>query len=195
MTAAPAPPPSASRANQLTRWAAVLALLPTPLWFLLAVARDAGPVWRAEYYGSQDFSGPQVTVTERRLSRYWDRQNSRVPGGFETQRFSARFDTCLRLQQRREIPFQLVASGVASFSLDGREQLRIDGKERQARGAVATLEAGVHHLRVEYSGRDWPSIALNASLDGHAPVAVPAPAAVAGSEWFHPGPGPVPCSP
>ena len=194
MTASPASLPSAS-ASKLTRWAAVLALLPTPLWFLLAMARDRGPVWRAEYHGSRDFSGPQVTVTERRLSRYWDRQNPRVPGDFQTQLFSARFDTCLRLQQVREIPFQLVASGVASFSLDGQEQLRIDGKERQARGGVITLQPGVHQLRVDYSGRDWPSIALNASFDGHAPVAVPAPAGVDGSEWFHPRSGPVPCGP
>jgi hypothetical protein len=185
---------SASPARNLTRWAVALAVLPTPLWFLLAVARDPGPSWRAEYHGSLDFSGPQVTVSERRLSRYWDRQNSRVPGGFEIQRFSARFDTCLRLQQGREVPFQLVASGVASFSLDGQEQLRIDGKGRQARGAVVTLPPGVHHLRVDYSGRDWPSIALNASFDGHAPVAVPAPA-TDGNEWFHPRPGPVPCGP
>jgi hypothetical protein len=194
MTASPAPLPSASRARTLTRWAAVLALLPTPLWFLLAVARDPGPAWRAEYHGSRDFSGPQVTVTVRRLSRYWDRQNPRVPGGFETQRFSVRFDTCLRLQQVQEVPFQLVASGVASFSLDGQEQLRIDDKERQARGAMVTLQPGVHHLRVDYSGRDWPSIALNASFDGHAPVAIPAPAAGHGNEWFHPRAGPVPCS-
>jgi len=191
MTASPAP--SASRWH-ITRWVTVLALLPTPLWFLLSVALDPGPVWRAEYYGSSDFSGPRVTATERRLSRYWDRQNSRVPGGFDARRSSARFDTCLRLAQAREVPFQLVASGLASFSIDGQEQLRIDVKEREARGAVSTLGPGVHHLLVDFSGRGWPSIALNASLDGHAPVAVPAPAAVAGSEWFHPRPGPAPCS-
>lgn len=195
MTASPAPLPSASSAHDVTRGVTLLALLATPLWFLLVVARDQGPVWRAEYHGSLDFSGPQVTVTERRLSRYWDRRNPWVPGGFPTQRFSAHFDTCLRLQKAKEIPFQLVASGVASFSIDGTEQLRIDGKERLASGAVATLEPGVHHLRVDYSGRDWPSIALNASLDGHAPVAVPALSAVTGSQWFHPRPGPTPCGP
>ena len=189
------PAPSASRAHDVTRGVTLLALLATPLWFLLAVARDQGPVWRAEYHDSLDFTGAQVTVTERRLSRYWDRRNPRVPGGFPTQQFSARFDTCLRLQQAREIPLQLVASGVASLSIDGQEQLRIDGQDRLARGTVATLEPGVHHLRVDYSVRDWPSIALNASLDGHAPVAVPAPTAVTGSEWFHPRPGPAPCGP
>jgi hypothetical protein len=176
------------------RWATLLTLLPAPLWLLLALARGPGPAWRAEYYGSPDFSGPPVTATERRLSRYWDRQNAAVPGGFGMRHFSARFDTCLRLKQAREVPFQLVASGLASFSIDDQEQLRIDGKERLARGAVATLPPGVHHLHVDYSARDWPSIALNASLDGHAPVAAPAPVAVTGVEWFHPRPGPAPCS-
>jgi hypothetical protein len=183
----------ASRGD-IARWITALALLPTPLWFLFAVARDPGPVWRAEYYGSADFSGPTVTVSERRSSRYWDRQNSLVPGGFDARRSSARFDTCLRLKQAREVPFQLVASGLASFAIDGQEQLRLDSKEREARGAVSTLEPGVHHLSLDFSGRGWPSIALNASLDGRAPVAIPAPVAVSGVEWFHPRPGPVPCS-
>jgi len=193
MTASSSALPSAASERRLTRWITALALLPTPLWFLLAVARDPGPVWRAEYYGGLDFSGPKVTVTERRSSRYWDRQNAQVPGGFGPRRFSARFDTCLRLKQAREIPFQLVASGLASFSIDGQEQLRLDSKEREARGAVATLAPGMHHLSLDFSGRGWPSIALNASFDGKAPVAIPAPANVAGVEWFPPRPGPAPC--
>jgi len=193
MTANSAPSPSTSRARGITRWITALALLPTPLWFLLAVARDPGPVWRAEYYGSVDFSGPAVTVTERRLNHYWDSQYPLVPGGFKARRSSAHFDTCLRLKQARAVPFQLVASGRAIFSINGQEQLRLDNQEREARGAVTTLEPGVHHLRLDFSGRGWPSIALNASFDGKAPVAIPAPDDVAGVTWFQPRPGPAPC--
>jgi hypothetical protein len=193
--AMPAAEPSQRAARSLVRWVACLALLPTPLWFLFAVLRDPGPAWRAEYHGSQDFSGSGVVVSERRLSRYWDRQDPVVPGGFEVSAFSVRFDTCLRLREARVIPFLLVATGSASFAIDEQERLRVDSdKERGTRGAALELGAGLHHLRVEYSGRGWPSIGLNASFDGHAPVAVPAPQNPTGVDWFHPGLGPQPCA-
>lgn len=181
-------------ACRAVRWVTALVLLPAPLWFLFAVLRDPGPVWRAEYHGDPELSGPAVVVSERRASRYWDRQDPSVVGGFEVSSFSVRFDTCLRLRQARQIPFQLVATGRASFSIDEQERLRVDtGKERAARGAVLSLEPGTHHLHVEFAGHGWPSIALNASLDGHAPVAVPPEQSSPGVSWFHPRSGPEPC--
>jgi hypothetical protein len=178
----------------VARWVTRVVLLPVPLWFGFAVLRDPGPVWRAEYHGSQDFSGPEVVVSERRLSRYWDRQDPSVPGGFEVSSFSVRFDTCLHLADAREIPFVLVATGSARFSIDEQPRLGLEqGKERGTRGATYRLDAGTHHLRVEFSGRGWPSIGLNASLEGHAPVAVPPEESVTGVAWFHPRGGPKPC--
>ncbi|MEO8181990.1 MAG: hypothetical protein ABI895_24410 [Deltaproteobacteria bacterium] len=178
----------------ISRWVTRVALLPVPLWFGFAVLRDPGPVWRAEYHGSPDLSGPEVVVGERRLSRYWDRQDPSVPGGFELSSFSVRFDTCLRLAEAREIPFVLVAAGSARFSIDEQERLGLEpAQERRTRGASFRLDAGTHHLRVEFSGRGWPSIGLNASLDGHAPVAVPPDESVRGVGWFHPQSGPKPC--
>jgi hypothetical protein len=186
-------PPSPQRGGA-ARWVTRVALLPVPLWFGFAVLRDPGPVWRAEYHGSQDLSGPEVVVGERRLSRYWDRQNPSVPGGFERSSFSVRFDTCLRLAEAREIPFVLVATGSAHFAIDGEERLALEqGQERGTRGASFRLDAGTHQLRVEFSGRGWPSIGLNASLDGHAPVAVPPEKSPRGVGWFHPQSGPKPC--
>jgi hypothetical protein len=183
------------RPASIVRHVTLVALLPTPLWFLLAVLADGGPVWRAVYHEQSDFSGKQVVVAERRLSRFWDRQDQRVPGGFNVRRFSAAFDTCLELREPRAIPFQLVANGSARFSIDGQERLRA-GKtaERDTRGEVLALPAGIHHLRVEFATGGWPSIALNASFDGRAPVAVPSAASVTGVAWFPPGPGAQPCA-
>ena len=183
------------RPGAVVRWVTRVVLLPVPLWFGFSALRDPGPVWRAEYHGSLDFSGPEVVVGERRLSRYWDRQDPNVPGDLAVSSFSVRYDTCLRLAEAREIPFQLVATGSAHFSIDGQEQLGLEqGKERGARGADLRLGAGTHHLRVEFSGRGWPSIALNASLDGRAPLAVPPEKSVPGVGWFQPRPGPQPCA-
>ncbi len=186
------PPPREGR--RAVRWVTYLVLLPLPLWFVVAVLRDSGPVWRAEYYGNPELSGSPVVVKERRSTRYWDRQDPSVVGGFDVSSFSLRWDTCLRLREARQIPFQLVATGRASFAIDDREQLRVDGgKERAARGAVLALEPGTHHLRVEFSGRGWPAIGLNASFDGHAPVALPPEHSGAGVTWFQPRPGPQLC--
>lgn len=191
---APASAPPKPEARCALRWITPLVLLPAPLWLLFAALSDPGPVWRAEYHGDPELSGAAVVVSERRLSRYWDRQDPSVVGGFDVSSFAVRFDSCVRLREARQIPFQLVATGRASFSIDEQEQLRVDaGKERAARGAVLSLEPGTHHLRVEFSGRGWPSIALNASLDGHAPVAVPPERSARGVTWFQPRSGPEPC--
>ncbi len=177
------------------RWITLAALLPVPLWFGWAVLVDDGPVWRAVYYEQPELGGQQVLVTERRLSRYWDRQERRVPGGFNVRSFSASFDTCLQLREPRAIPFQLVVNGTARLLIDGQERLRA-GKpgERESRGEVLELSAGVHLLRVEFSAGGWPSIALNASLDGRAPVAVPPERELPGVNWFQPSQGAEPCA-
>lgn len=179
----------------VVRCATLAAILPIPIWFLLAVLTDDGPAWRAVYHAQSDFSGEQVVVAERRLSRFWDAQDRRVPGAFNVRHFSATFDTCLILREPRAIPFQLVVNGSARLSIDGQERLRAGkGKDREARGEVLELPAGTHYLRVEFAAEGWPSIALDASLDGRAPVAVPPEQDVAGVAWFQPRPGAEPCS-
>lgn len=182
-------------ARAVARSVTLAALLPIPLWFLLAVLVDAGPAWRAVYHEKPDFSGRQVLVAERRLSRYWDAQNRGVPGAFDVRNFSAVFDTCLQLHEPRAIPFQLVVNGTARLTIDGQERLRAGkSKERAAQGEVLELSRGTHHLRVDFSAEGWTSIALNASLDGRAPVAFPPEQGVRGVSWFQPRPGADPCA-
>lgn len=193
--AEPAPARVALRERRLLRWVACAALLPTPLWFLCAALLDRGPAWRAEYHAGQELGGPGAVVGERRLSRQWDRQEPDVPGGLDVASFSARFDTCLRLSQTSEIPFLLVATGSARFFIDGQEQLRIEpSKARGTTGKNIQLTAGTHHLRVEFAGRGWSSIGVNASFDGRAPVAVPPERASPGVRWFQPRPGADDCA-
>ena len=181
---------------QAPRWAAALALLPLPIWFLAAVVRDPGPAWRAEYHGNLELSGAGTIVAERQVSRDWDRRNRVVPGGFDARSFSARWETCLRLETAQEVPFMLVASGIARFEIDGEEKLVAAGeKQRRTSGAVLRLEAGLHHLRVTFSARGWPSIALNASFDGQAPVPLSSQVPAPGVQLTRPVVGNQPCPP
>jgi hypothetical protein len=185
-----------NRAKWVSRCAAGLLLLPLPLSFFGAVLLDAGPAWRAEYRDIAEAPGAGVVVAERELNRYWDKQNPSVPGGRDARSSAARFDACMRLRAPREIPFMLVANGVARFELDGELKLSVDaGKERRASGAVLRLEAGVHHLRVDFGARGWPSIALNASLDGRAPAPLGSGELAPGVELSDPLPGDRPCAP
>ncbi len=194
--ASPAPLARATGSSHAPRWAAALALLPLPIWFLVAVVTDPGPAWRAEYYGNLDLSGAGTLVAERQVSHYWDRHNTFVPGALDARSFSARWDTCLSLATAREVPFMLVANGLARFEINGEEKLVAAGeKQRRTRGAVLRLEPGVHHLRVTFSARNGPSIALNASFDGQAPVPLSSERTTPGVRLTHPRVGDSPCSP
>ena len=193
--ASSAPPTKMTGLRHAPRWAAALALLPLPIWFLIALVRDPGPAWRAEYHGNLELSGAATIVAERQVSRYWDRHNKIVPGGLNARSFSALWDTCLKLETARDVPFMLVANGMARFEIDGEEKLVAAGeKQRRTSGAVLRLEPGMHHLRVIFSARGWPSVALNASFDGQAPVPLSSEVKAPGVELIHPATGNPPCS-
>jgi hypothetical protein len=153
-------------------WATLLGVMPLPLWFLMHVALAPPAAWRGEYR-PREANGPgaPAVVFERQLSRYWDRNERAVPGGADPGAFSAHWQACLSVEAALDVPFMLVASGSASFGLDGAEQLRIPPhKTRRSAGAVLRLEPGVHLLSVQLDALGWPSIALLASLDGGPPA-------------------------
>jgi hypothetical protein len=181
--------------RRVTRWMTAIALVPAPLWLSWAILRDPGPVWRAQYFGNRSFEGQPFVRSERELSIYWDDRYPTVEGStIPGYNLSARWDTCLRLDRAREIPFQLVSDGVARFSIDGQERLQLeDLPNRGARGEVLRLEAGVHRLLVEMSAESWGSVALNASFDGRAPVALGSGTRFSGVSLRHPAAGDPAC--
>src|SRR4051794_41755538 len=106
-------PNGARLSRRVTRWMTAIALLPAPLWLLFAIISDPGPAWRAQYFGNPSFTGQPFVRSERELSVYWDDRTPTVEGTIAGHHLSARWDTCLRLEQAREIPFQIVSDGVA----------------------------------------------------------------------------------
>jgi hypothetical protein len=186
---------AARTSRRMARWAAAAALLPIPVWFIASAAFAPAPAWRAEYRENSDFAGAGVSVHERELSRYWDKQNPTVPGGLQRRAFFARWDACLTLREAREIPFMLAVDGNARFAIDSVERLRAQsaGGMRATRGDSIRLEPGTHHLHVELEPRDWPSIALLASFDGRAPRAVGSGELGTGIRTTPPSEGSTPC--
>ena len=96
--------------------------------------------------------------------------------------FSARYDTCLVLEEDTEVAFMLVVDDGARLLIDGELTVDAFNKGKRARkigrvkGDWVTLDAGVHHLRVEYfEDRSNARVALSASFDSEtAPGPIPA---------------------
>lgn len=183
------------RHGDVVLWAALLGVLPLPLWFMFHVAAAPRPAWRGEYH-PRDPSGPGIPAValEREMARYWDRNERLVPGGASPHAFSARWQACMRIEHPRELPVMLVASGAASLALDGQERLRLPPENaRRSAGAVLSLSPGVHLLGVELDSAGWPSIALQASFDGEPPAPLGSGRIAPGVTITPPGSGTSPC--
>jgi hypothetical protein len=184
------------RRGDVTLWATLLGVLPLPIWFLVHVAVAPVPAWRGEYR-PRDAGGAGVPAVafERQLARYWDRTDRGVPGGADPGAFSARWQACMNVEAALDVPVMLVASGSASFALDGAEQLLIPpNKARRSAGTVLHLEPGVHLLSVQLDTIGWPSIALLASLDGAPPAALGSGQVAPGVSLTPPSAGMAPCA-
>jgi hypothetical protein len=180
--------------RRLSRWAAAVSLLSIPVWFTLSALFAPAPAWRAEYRDARQESAAPVVAFERELQHYWDSGYPRAPGGIEAKRIAGRWQTCLSLQEAREVPMLLVADGVASFAIDGVERLHTEGgKKRVTRGEVLRLEPGNHLLVVDLRAQGWPSIALLVSFDGDPPKPLASGQLAPGVQASQPESGAQPC--
>jgi hypothetical protein len=130
---------------------------------------DIGP-WRGTYYPSKIFEGQPDVQRERDVAFDWGElpPTESIPSDF----YSARFDSCLIVEEPTDVAFMLVSDNGSRLFVDG--ELHIDNWAVQRRTAVAsarmTLGAGVHHLRVEYfEDRGEARLHLTASFDESSP--------------------------
>lgn len=142
-------------------------------------SEDIGP-WRGAYYPSKDFEGTPELRREPRLEFDWKLEPpmDTIP----SDKFSARYDTCLVLDEASAVAFMLVADDGARLFVDG--ELAVDAfktgkrarKLGKIKGEYVELDAGAHHLRVEYFEQHAnASLSLSASFDPeHAPAPIPA---------------------
>lgn len=164
------------RRKRRVLWASVgaaVVVLPVLLYTLLnAEVPGTGP-WRAAYYADKKLEGRPVLVREDSIEHDW---NDTAPlEQIAPDKFSIRWDTCLRVDQAGPAVFQVNANDGARVFVDG--QLIIDAWEKdpntRRRGfgsGEIELAAGIHHLRVEYfENMGDASIKFSASLDGSLP--------------------------
>jgi hypothetical protein len=126
-----------------------------------ATARGNGP-WRAEVYTNQKLAGRPVLARGAEFLQYNARSASRLPRDM----VSIRWDGCLNLAEDARVDFRLNGNYSRKFYLDGRVLFR-SSKDQKSGTFSEAVEAGLHHIRVEFlPHRARASIALQASIQG-----------------------------
>ncbi|MCX4244482.1 PA14 domain-containing protein [Paraliomyxa miuraensis] len=131
-------------------------------------AEDVGS-WRGAYYPTEKFEGrPDV---RRDVDVDFDWEKDPPTDSIPSDRFGARWDTCLVIDEEVDAAFQVVSDDGARIILDGK--IIVDNWEKHrptAKGKRIPLSAGVHHLRIEYFEFKYDaSIHVTASFDEDEP--------------------------
>lgn len=156
----------------------VLLFAPLLVYTITRVEIAGSGPWRASYYPDRKLESEPVVVREQDINHDWEDKppHEQIP----PDKFSAGFDTCLEIAEAGEVVFQVNANDGARVFIDG--ELVIDAWDRDPKtrrrgfgSAEVELDAGFHHLRVEFFeslGRQ--SLKFVASLDGELPEPIPA---------------------
>lgn len=162
-------------ASQLaTRWATRAALWVggATAFVLLALrpwqAEEVGS-WRGAYYPTEELLGEPDIQRVVDIDFDWGKEGP--TDSIAADRFSARWDTCLALDEDVDAAFQVVSDDGSRIWIDGK--VVVDNWEKHkptAKGKRLSLAAGVHHLRVDYFELKYDaSVHLTASFDEDEP--------------------------
>lgn len=111
--------------------------------------------WHGAYYPGKDFRGEPDVRREADVDFTWGvlPPTDSIP----SDRFAARFTTCLHLDEDVDAIFQLIADDAARLVIDGEDVIDLWELEKdeevempQSFGRGYELEAGVHTIQVEY---------------------------------------------
>ncbi len=130
--------------------------------------RGVGP-WRGEYFAREDFQGKAIVQRDRAVEFDW--KDGPLHPELPPSKVSIRWDTCLQLDEARSIAFQVTSNDGSRLFVDGERLIDNWGEHGpRTRGAEIELDAGTHHLRVEYYDHGGKAmIELAASFDGEVP--------------------------
>lgn len=166
------------RRREVRTWrrrAAMALLAAMPVIVLLAIFPPdyrEGP-WRAQYFGNRKHEGEPEIRRDGDLRFKWD--DASPLSDLPEDGFSARWDTCLQLDAPHTIAFQLVSDDGSRLWIDG--ALVVDNwgtHGERSRGGKAELDAGLHHVRVDYfEAKHDAMVSLSASLRGERPDSLP----------------------
>lgn len=129
--------------------------------------------WRGYYYDNAKFEGEPRERFERNIEFEFGKESPMR--GIPADGFSIRWDTCLTLEESTKIRFELSSDDGSRLLVNGEELVDNWGDHgtETKHGSIA-LEAGVHHLEVEYyEARHGADMKLLASFDSEKPATIP----------------------
>lgn len=147
----------------------MLACLLVPTLVYLVAVQEPAPRWRAAYFDNGQLEGAGHLREERDVDHDW--KGRRPAEGILGDELSARWESCLHLNEGQRVALQLTSRDGSRLFIDGEQVIDNWGSHpRRTRGVELALQAGVHPLRVEYSGlMESASVSLAASFDDERP--------------------------
>jgi hypothetical protein len=154
-----------------------IVLLPFLTYAALKTEVPGDGPWRATYFSDRKLENQAKVMRELDINHDWSKDAPME--ALPPDKFSGRWDTCLRIAESDAVVLQVNANDGARVLIDG--ELVIDAWEKSAEtrkrgfGSIELpLEPGIHHLRVEYfESLGAASIRFAASFDGELPAALP----------------------
>jgi hypothetical protein len=139
-----------------------------------------GP-WRGAYYPSENFDGKPTVRRDKNIDFDWG--VTAPMDDIPADRFGVRWDSCLVLDVSQEVVFQLVSDDGSRLYVNGERIIDNWGRgPRKSRGERIALDAGIHHIQVEYyEWKEEAMISLMASFGGEEK-----PSSIPGSMLRHP---------
>lgn len=140
----------------------VLALAGFAAWGLL---RGATGPWHVRWFAERDFSGTTRVEYLRQLTFDWGKGSP--TRGIPKDDWSARFQTCLELDEETKVRFKLTSDDGSRLFIEGERVVDNWGDHGpRARSGTRTLEAGSHHLQIDYyEARHGAKLELEVAFD------------------------------
>jgi len=141
----------ASLRDRATRMVAIALALGVAGLLLAAVGRD-DVGWQGRYYQQPDLSGSSIVRRDPRVEFQWN--NGPPLPDLPEDDFSVRWDTCLQLGRQQTLEAFLGSNDGIRLYVDG--ELFVDSwfdRSFTSQSYALTLDAGSHHLAVEYYDR------------------------------------------
>jgi hypothetical protein len=144
--------------------------------------------WHGRYYSNGKFEGEPRERFERSIE--FDFGKDSPMRGIGADGFSIRWDTCLRIDEETKVRFELSSDDGSRLYVDGESVIDNWGDHgTEMRTGSKVLEAGVHHVELEYyEARHGANVRLFASFGAGKPETIPVEMLTAPSEGDTPCP-------
>jgi hypothetical protein len=128
------------------------------------VRGPTGP-WQVQWFAERDFSGKARLDYVRQVDFDWGKGSPHR--GIPTDDWSARFETCLVVDEETKIRFKLTSDDGSRLFVDGEKVVDNWGDHGpRARMGRRTFEPGVYHLQIDYyEARHGAKLVLEVAFD------------------------------